>query len=77
MHAFNGLKSAGDAFGAHLASFMRQMGYIYCKADPDLWFKAETRPDDNFRYYAYILCYADDILCVHHNPMTVLDNING
>ncbi len=37
-----GLKSAGAAFCAHLASFMRQMGYTSCKADPDLWYKAET-----------------------------------
>jgi hypothetical protein len=56
---------------------MHQMGYTSCKADPDLWYKAETRPDDNFRYYAYILCYIDVILCVHHNPMTVLNSINA
>ncbi len=61
VHALYGLKSAGAAFHAHLASFMRQMGYTSCKADPDLWYKAETRPADNFRYYAYILYYDDDI----------------
>jgi hypothetical protein len=54
---------------------MHQIGYT--SSDPDSLFKAETRPDDNFSYYAYILCYADDILCVHHNPMPVLDKING
>jgi hypothetical protein len=59
---FYGLKSDGAAFRAHLASFMPQMGYTSCKADPDLWYKAETRPDDNFKYYAYILCHVDDIL---------------
>jgi hypothetical protein len=77
MHALYGLKSAGAAFCAHLASFIRQMGYISCKADPDLSYKAETRHDDNFWYYAYILCYVDDILCVHHDPMSVLNMING
>ena len=77
VRALYGLKSAGAAFRAHLASFMRQMGYTSCKADPDLWYKAETRPADNFRYYAYILCYVDDILCVHHDPMSVLNLING
>jgi hypothetical protein len=50
------LKSTGAAFRAHLASFMRQMGYTSCKADPDLWFKAETQPNDSVLYYAYILC---------------------
>ena len=53
------------------------MGYTSCKADPDLWYKAETRPADSFWYYAYILCYVDDILCVHHDPMSVLNLING
>jgi hypothetical protein len=40
VHTLYGLKSAGDAFRAHLASFMCQMGYTSCKADRDLWFKA-------------------------------------
>jgi hypothetical protein len=72
-----GLKSAGAAFRAHLASFIRQMGYTFCKADPNLWYKAKTRPDDNFKYYAYIVCYVNDILVMHHDPMTILDKING
>jgi hypothetical protein len=37
------LKSASAMFRMHLASFMHQMGYTSCKADPDLWYKAETR----------------------------------
>jgi hypothetical protein len=56
---------------------MRQMGYISCKADPDLWLKAVTRPENNVRNYAYILCYVDDILCIHHDPMSVMNEING
>jgi hypothetical protein len=75
--ALYGLKSTGAAFFVHIASFMRQMGYTSCKANPDLWYKAETRPADNFRYYAYILCYVDYILCIHHDPMSVLNLING
>ena len=76
VRALYGLKSSGAAFRAHLASFMRQMGYTSCKADPDLWYKAETRSSDGSRYYAYILCYVDDILCIHDDPMTVLNRIN-
>jgi hypothetical protein len=70
------LKSAGAAFCAHLASFMRQMGYTSCKADPDLWYKAKTRPDNSVLYYAYISCYVDDILCIHHDALSVLTQIN-
>jgi hypothetical protein len=40
VRALYGLKSAGAAFCAHLASFMRQMGYTSCKSDPNLWMKA-------------------------------------
>ncbi len=77
VHALYGLKSAGAAFQAHLASLICQMGYTSCKADPDLWLKAVTRPNDNVHYYAYILCYVDDILCIHNDPMSVMNEING
>jgi hypothetical protein len=68
--AFYGLKRAGEAFQAYLASFMHQMGYTSSKADPNLWLKAMTRPEDNVHYYACILCYVDDILCIHHKTMS-------
>jgi hypothetical protein len=53
------------------------MGYTSCKADPNLWLKAVTRPEDNMHYYVYILCYVDDILCIHHDPMSVMNKINS
>ncbi len=53
------------------------MGYTSCKVDPDLWLKAVTRPEDSVRYDAYILCYVDDILHIHHDPMSVMNEING
>jgi hypothetical protein len=53
------------------------MGYTSCKADPDLWLKAVTRPEDNMHYYAYILSYVDGMLCIHHNPMSVMNEINS
>ncbi len=55
---------------------MRQMGYTSRKADPDLWLKAVTRPEDNVRYYTYILFYVDNILCIHHDLMSVMGEIN-
>ncbi len=76
VRALYGLKSAGAAFRAHLASFMHQMRYKSCKANPDLWLKAVPRPEDNVHYYAYILCYVDNILCIHHDPMSVMGEIN-
>jgi hypothetical protein len=38
--------------------------------------KAETQPDDDVLYWAYILIYVDGILCVHHDrgtPIAKLD----
>jgi hypothetical protein len=56
---------------------MHQKRITSCKANPNLWLKAVTRPEDNVHYHTYILCYVDDILCIHHNPISVMNEING
>ena len=56
---------------------MHDMGYTSCRANPDLWYKPMVRPTDNYAYYAYILCYVDDILSIHHDAMSVLMRINN
>ena len=56
---------------------MRTLRYLPCKADPDLWYKSMVRPEDNFKYYAYMLLYVDDCLAIHHDAemaLTELDN---
>jgi hypothetical protein len=68
VRALYGLKSTGALFRNHLADYMRELGYESCKADADVWLKAETRPD-GFKYYSYVLCYVDAILCIHHDAM--------
>ena len=71
-----GLKSAGAAFRNHLAECMHQLGYVQCKADHDLWMKPMVRPDDGLKYYAYILLYVDDALCVHHDGVKALEELD-
>jgi hypothetical protein len=73
--ALYGLKSSGSAFRQHLADCMRHLGYLPCKADNDVWMKPMKR-DDGFEYYAYILLYVDDVLCVHHDGMLALREID-
>jgi len=46
---------------------MRTIGYHPCLADPDVWMKREIHPKSGNPYYAYILLYVDDVLCMHHN----------
>jgi hypothetical protein len=68
VRALYGLKSAGAAFRNHLDECMKHLGWHPCPADRDLWMKAATRPGDGVSYWAYILIYVDDILCVHLDP---------
>ena len=76
VRALYGLKSAGASFRHHLADCMQHLGYTPCLADPDLWMKPEVRPDDGVAYYAYILCYVDDILSIAHNAEDVLRRLD-
>jgi hypothetical protein len=71
-----GLKSAGASFRNHLADCMRTLGYEPCLADPDLWYKPMTRPDDGHKYYAYMLLYVDDCLCIHHDGVSALKELD-
>ena len=71
------LKSAGSSFRACLVECMKELGYCSGDADPNLWMKPEYRPEDKLEYYSYILCYMDDILCIHHDPDDVLNKLNG
>ncbi len=61
VHALYGLKSAGAAFWAHLASFMRQMGYTSCKADLtcgwNLWLDLRTMCITTPTSYALLMTY--------------------
>jgi hypothetical protein len=76
VRALYGLKSAGAAFRNHIAECMKYLEWKPCNADRDLWMKAETRTDDGMLYWAYILIYFDDILCVHHDPDTPLAKLD-
>jgi hypothetical protein len=76
VRALYGLKSAGAVFRNHLTECMQNLSLKPCRADRDLWMKAETHPDDGMLYWAYMLIYVDDILCVHHDPGTPLAKLD-
>ena len=56
---------------------MRVLGYEPCLTDPDLWYKAEVRPDDSHEYYSYIFCYVYKILVIHHDSLAILKRIES
>ncbi|MGH3054668.1 MAG: reverse transcriptase domain-containing protein, partial [Gaiellaceae bacterium] len=77
VRALYGLKTSGAAWRAHLAQTLRDMNYLPCLADPDVWMRRCTKPD-GFEYYEYLLVYVDDILCISHQPtetMSVLGKL--
>jgi hypothetical protein len=55
---------------------MQHLGYTSCPANPDLWYKEVTQPVTGELYYSYILINVDDISCIHHDAMPVLDKLN-
>ena len=55
---------------------MESLGYESCKTDLDLWLKPEIRPEDGIKFYSYLLCYVDDILCIYHSADSMLDWLN-
>ena len=67
VRALYGLTSPGASFRNRLADCMRHLGYHSCLADPDLWYKPMVCPEDNFKYYSYVLLDVDDCLCICHN----------
>ncbi|KAL7474898.1 hypothetical protein ACHAW6_000843, partial [Cyclotella cf. meneghiniana] len=76
VQALFGLKSSGAAFRTHLARCLREMGYCSCLTDPDLLLKEQT-DWKGICYYAYILCFVDNLLVAHHNPKCIMDKIDS
>jgi hypothetical protein len=64
VRALYGLKSSGTALRKHLAECMAYLGWTPCRTDRE----SERWPDDGVQYWAYIMIYVDNILCVHHKP---------
>jgi hypothetical protein len=46
VRALYGLKSYGAAFRNYTVECMKHLGWKPCRADRDLWMKANTHPED-------------------------------
>jgi hypothetical protein len=75
VRALYGLKSSGARWRDHMAASLRAAGYESCKADPDVWMKKQVKPSGE-KYWAYVLCYVDDILVISHNPKETMDYLS-
>jgi hypothetical protein len=74
VRALYGLKSSGAAWHALLAESIQSMGFTPSLADPDVWYRAATKPD-GYQYYEYLIVYVDDILVLSHKGKEVMATI--
>ena len=74
--ALYGLKSSGASFRAFLAEQLDDIGFKSSIADPDVWMRPAVKQDGE-RYYEYMLCYVDDILCISQDPRRPMAEIGS
>ena len=76
VRALYGLKSSGAAWRSMFNSSILDMGFESTIADPDVYRRANAKPD-GMRYYEYILVYVDDVLIISHNTEVHLKQIQA
>ena len=55
---------------------MAEMGFLYCKADADVWFRPDLKSDGT-EYWQYCLLYTDDILAIMEDAESFIRNELG
>jgi hypothetical protein len=58
--------------GFPMSSTLRDYGYKSCRPAPDVWMKANTKPD-GFKHWSYILVYTDDLLIIDDEPKVAME----
>jgi hypothetical protein len=72
VRALYGLKSSGARWYDQMASTLREGGFVSCQGNPDVWMRPNVKLNGD-KYWEYVLCYVDDILCISHEPQVVMD----
>ena len=77
VRALYGLKCSGQAWRQFIADTLKnKLGFTSSLADPDVWFKARTKPDGP-KFYAYLLIYVGDAISVDLDPKKNIDMIGN
>ena len=69
--ALCGGKVTGRDFWHHFRDCMDHLGFTSCRADPNVWKRAATKPGGE-EYFEYVLLYVDDCLVISHKPEAIL-----
>jgi len=67
VRALYGLKTSGAAWRSTFSQKLIELGYKSTRADPDIWLRADVKPN-GLQYYEMLLVYVDDILLISHQP---------
>ena len=68
--ALYGLRTSGARFHESLADTLRDMRFVQCRSDPDLWMR------DIGSKYEYICVYVDDLMAIMENPDAFFEELN-
>ena len=69
------MKSSGRAWREFLADILKNtVGFTSSLADPDVWYKAEVKPNSE-KYYSYLLIYVDGVISIDMEPRTNIESI--
>jgi hypothetical protein len=74
--ALYGLRSSGSAWHSHFSDHLRSMGFTPSRADMDMWYRKQRRPNGS-EYYEYLAVYVDDVLIVSHDPQAIVKEIEA
>jgi hypothetical protein len=74
VRALYGLKSAGASWRAMFSGSIKDLGFASTMVDPDVYISKNFR-EDGVPYYKMILVYVDDVLCVSHEPASIMTSL--
>ena len=67
--ALYGLKTSGLRWHERFADVLREMGFIACPAEPDIWMR------DAGDHYEYIAVYSDDLTIASKDPEAIITEL--
>jgi hypothetical protein len=59
-----------------MANTLTAAGFQSCKVDADVWMQPTTK-ENGEKYYKYILCYVDNILCCSRKPKLTMEYLSS
>ena len=67
--ALYGLRTSGVRWHERLADCLRGMGFVPCRAEPDIWMR------DKLDHWEYIGTYVDDLAIASKDPKSIVDTL--